>query len=268
MKGIWTEKTKERLYVACIVLLCALTATFEFVKIEFCVDGVANRLLQGCLPLAFGSVAVALLLRRGESGLFGKPTKLWAMLPCLVVAIDNFPFIAYFSGKMELVHTQGYHFLLFALYCVFVGVFEEMIFRGIVFPLLAGWLPKNKKGFIGAYVLSSVVFGLAHIFNGDLLQVGYCILTGGLFGYALIKTKNVLFCAITHAIYNFCGLLFTSTVGLGNGSVIDLPTGIMMAVIAVIVGVFVLYQVFTYSEEERVDLYQRLGFGVKPTETR
>lgn len=78
----------------------------------------------------------------------------------------------------------------------------------------------------------------------------------------------MLFCAITHAIYNFCGLLFTSTVGLGSGSVIDPPTGIMMAVIAVIVGVFVLYQVFTYSEVERVDLYQRLGFGVKPTETR
>ena len=265
MKGFWSERTKEWLLTGVIVLLCALTAVFEFVKLNFCADETANRLLQACLPLLFGGVGVTLLMGRGESGLFGKPTKLWAMLPCLVVAVNNFPFIAYFSGKMSLVYTQGYHFLLFAVYCALVGFFEELIFRGVLFPLLAGRFPNNKKGFLWSYFLCSVIFGLAHIFNGDLLQVGYCILTGGLFTYALIKTKNVLFCAITHAVYNFCGLLFTSTVGLGNGSVIDLPTGIMMAVIAVFVGVFVLYQVFTYSEEERAELYKRLGFGVKKT---
>ena len=253
---------KEWLLTVGIVFLCLLTAVFEFVKLNFCVDETANRLLQMCLPLLFGGVAVTLLQCNRKSGLFGKPTNIWAILPCLIVAVNNFPFIAYFSGKMSLVHTQAYHFLLFAIYCALVGFFEELMFRGVLFPLLAGQFPKNKKGFVWTYVLSSVLFGLAHIFNGDLLQVGYCVLTGGLFAYALIKTKNVLFCAITHAVYNFCGLLFTSTAGLGNGSVIDLPTGIMMAVVGVIVGAFVLCQVFTYPEEERLELYKRLGFGV------
>ena len=92
-----------------------------------------------------------------------------------------------------------------------------------------------------------------------MLQAGYSMLTGGLFAFVMIKTKIVLFPALIHAVYNFCGLLFTKEVGLGLGSILDLPTGIMMAVISVVVGAFVLYKVWKYPENERIELYNRLG---------
>jgi hypothetical protein len=64
-----------------------------------------------------------------------------------------------------------------------------------------------------------------------------------------------------HAVYNFCGLLFgtESNLGLGAGVVLDLGTAITMLIVSVLVGAFVLYKVFTYTEEERIELYQRLS---------
>ena len=50
---------------------------------------------------------------------------------------------------------------------------------------------------------------------------------------------------------------------LGSGTVFDIPTVILMAVVGVSVGIFVLYSVWKYPEEERIELYKRLGFGIK-----
>lgn len=268
---------KERISFIFLLLLCAATAILEVIDIEYCTDEIYNRLIGNTVPLIVGTVAVTLLILRGGGKIFGKPSKLWAMIPCLIIAVDNFPFLSYFAGKMELIHTQPLHFILFGLNCLFVGLFEELIFRGIFFAALAGLFSKDRKGFLKTYILSSVIFGGMHIFNlfagadplATLLQVGYSVLTGGLFAFALIKTKNILFPAITHAVYNFGGLLFTAEQGLGAGSVVFyLPTVIMMAIVSVIVGGFVLYKVLTYTEEERIQLYKRLGFGVQPLENK
>jgi membrane protease YdiL (CAAX protease family) len=143
-----------------------------------------------------------------------------------------------------------------------IGFFEEIIFRGIIFNLLATTFSKDRKGFLKTYIVSSILFGVAHLFNGFsvgiILQVGYTILTGGLFAFCLIKTKNILCCALVHGVYNFCGLLF-DVQGLGNGVIFDIGTVWTMLIVSILVGIFVLYKVWTYSEEERLELYARLG---------
>jgi membrane protease YdiL (CAAX protease family) len=197
--------------------------------------------------------------------LFEKPERLWVLIPALIIAIDNFPWLAFAAGKMELIYTKPLHFTLFGTYCLLVGFFEEILFRGVFFSVLASVFERTKKGLIWTYLITSVAFGAIHLLNvfqsggAAILQAGYSILTGGLFGFVLIKTKNIIFPAITHAVYNFCGLLYTSHIGLGAGSIIDLPTGIMMAIISVCIGVFVLVCVYKYSDEERLLLYDRLG---------
>ena len=50
---------------------------------------------------------------------------------------------------------------------------------------------------------------------------------------------------------------------LGSGVIFDTPTVILMAVVGISVGIFVLYSVWRYPEEERIELYKRLGFGIK-----
>ena len=257
------------LSTVCIVLLFAITIFFEFSNVKILVDEWRNNKLCSIIKLGCGALAAILLMFKSGICLFGKPQKWLYLLPCLLVAINNFQWISYFNGKMQFVRTDTVDLVLFAVYCCCVGLFEECVFRGIVFSVLASYFSRDKKGLIKTFIISSCVFSISHLFNifagagigSTITQVGYTLLTGGLFGFALIKSKNILCCGFLHAIYNFCGTLMSKD-GLGLGAIIDLGTGIMMAVIGVFVGGFVLYKVFTYKEEEQVVLYERLGVKI------
>ena len=265
------KSIRNVIQIALIVAFCVVTFALDFICCRSFNDTLQKAMLCKLIQQLCGAVAAILLMVRLKIRLFGKPQKLLYLIPCLIIAIDNFQFGAYFNGRMELVYRKPTDILLFGGYCLSVGLFEECLFRGVIFALLADVLPQNKRGFLFAYVISSLAFGLMHIFNGfsggALLQAGYSVLTGGLFAFCLIKTKNILCCAVVHGLYNFCGLLFGAydpsqcIIGLGNGVVFDRVTVVTMVIISVLVGFFVLYKVFTYSDKEREELYQK--FGVK-----
>ncbi len=202
-----------------------------------------------------------LLARLRMWKIFGRVEQWLFVLPCIGIALNNFQWVSFFQGKMRLVTQDGMDFLLFALYCLSIALFEELVFRGVIFSLLLTAFPKDKKGFLWAYVSSCFIFGLAHLFNGfsgaTFLQVGYTVLTGGLFAFCLMKTKNILCPVFVHGLYNFCGLLYDRQ-GLGAGVVFTWGTAALMAAVAVLLGAFVLYQVWKYSDEEREALYRRL----------
>ncbi len=259
--------------IALIVVFCAATFALEFVCCRSFNATLRKTTLCKLIQQLCGATAAILLMVRLKIRLFGKPQNWLYLLPCLIIAIDNFQFGAYFNGRMELVYRKPTDILLFGAYCLSVGLFEECVFRGLIFALLVDVLPQNKRGFLFTYVISSLVFGLFHIFNGfsggALLQAGYSTLTGGLFAFCLIKTKNILCCAVVHGLYNFCGLLFGAynpsqcIIGLGSGVVFDKATVVTMVIVSVLVGLFVLYKVFAYSDKERVELYQKLGVQSK-----
>lgn len=265
------QKDKERkrlqnnINLAFILVLCVFTAISDIVSIPYSKDAFYNRLIAKIVQQSCGTLAGILILIRLNIRLFDKPQNLLYLIPCFIIAIDNFQISSYFNGKMQLIHTKPIDFILFFAYCMCIGLFEEVIFRGIIFSIIAGHFTKDRTGFLKSYVASSLVFGFAHLFNGfslgTIVQVGYTILTGGLFAFCLIKTKNLLCCACVHGVYNFCGLLFDHVQGLGSGVVFDLGTVITMLIVSVIVGLFVLYKVYKYSEEERKDLYIRLGLS-------
>lgn len=261
------EKFRKSIESIAIVLCLLLAAVFSLLNVEYSSNERRNALWKGLLPLVFcASVAVFLIVKE-RKGLFGRMEKRVYMLPCLLVAINNFPFSAVLRGKCAFASVGGEEVVLFLFYCLLVGLFEECVFRGILFPALLDRLPNNKKGLCYAFFLSSIIFGLFHLFNllggagvGDtLLQVGYSTLIGGLCAFALMKTKNILCPSAIHALYNCCGLLLDDSIGLGNGVVFDLPTVLITIAIGFSVGVFVLYALFRYSEEERKDLYVRMG---------
>lgn len=257
------KKLYNYIEILIIIVLSTAMVVLDFVKVEYLTDSLRNALLSKIIQQFCGSIAAILLLRRLNLKLFTRLRgKAWLyLIPCFIIAIDNFQFSSYFNGYITLQRKELIDFILFGGYCLLVGLFEECIFRGVVFSVLASLFPQNKKGFLLTYVTSSVVFGLAHIINGFSLQIAYTILTGGLFAFCLIKTKNIFCCTMVHGIYNFCGLLFgaEANLGLGQGIVFDKGTVIMMLIVSVLVGIFVVYKVFTYSEEERCDLYQKLS---------
>jgi membrane protease YdiL (CAAX protease family) len=222
--------------------------------------------IASILQQTIGVIAVLMIVKTLGLKLFGRISGWLYILPCLIVAIDNFQFYAYFQGKMQFVQTQAVDVLLFAVYCTMIGLFEELIFRGVLFSVIAGYFSDDKKGLWKTFILSSLIFGGAHLFNllygagigATLLQAVYTTLTGGLFAFAFIKTKNILIPAFLHAVYNFCGLLFSEQ-GLGLGAVLDFGTGVTMAIVGVVVGVFVLYSLYKHPEKEQKELYACLN---------
>lgn len=254
------QSIRNVLQIVLIAFFCIITVLFDFLNITILSDGFRNKMLVKIMQQGSGAIAAILLMIRLKIQLFGKPKAWLYLIPCLIIAVDNFQFSAYFNEKMALVRNGTIDFILFGGYCLLVGLFEECIFRGVIFSVIAGLCSKDKKGFLYTYVISSVVFGAAHLLNGIsgavLLQVGYTCLTGGLFAFCLIKTQNILCAAVIHGIYNFCGLLFDE---MGMGVVFDVGTVLTMLIVSVAVGIFVLWKVWTYSEEERAMLYQKLG---------
>ncbi len=258
----YAKKFYNYIEMMIIIVLGIVMVVLDFVHVQYVADSLRNALLSKIIQQSLGIVAGILLLRHLNIKLFGNFSREWLyLIPCFIIAIDNFQFSSYFNGKISLARKEWIDFILFAGYCLTVGLFEECIFRGAIFSVLASVFPKDRKGFIYTYVVSSVVFGLAHIVNGISIQILYTILTGGLFAFCLIKTRNIFCCAAVHAVYNFCGMLFGTekNLGLGFGVVFDLGTVITMLIVSVIVGLFVVYKTWTHSKQERERLYEDLG---------
>ncbi len=266
-KTLKNNRIKNIIVSALIALFGVAIALLEWLPITFSKDAFYNGLIAKTLQQLCGVVAAVLLLNVLRIKAFGRIQNYLYLLPCLLVAVNNFQWWSYLNGLQSLVRTNVWDILFFAFYCLCVGLFEECIFRGVLFSLVASYLPQNKKGLFWTFVISSVIFGLAHLFGGNPLQALYTVLTGGLFAFVLIKTKNLLCCALVHGVYNFCGLLMEteSSLGLGTGVVLmEWGNVVIMGVVGVLMAAFVFYSLWKYPEEERIELYKRL---VIPTKT-
>ena len=161
---------------------------------------------------------------------------LW-ILPCLLCVLANFPFSSLIQGTSSIERMDCVW--LFALYTVFIGGLEEILFRVIFLDFLLHWLGKRKHGLFLAVFLDSAIFGLYHLFNlfsgggfgPTMLQVGYSFLIGGMFAICLLRTKNILYPILLHIIFDFGGFLVPL---LGHGGFQDMVFWILTIVFGVL----------------------------------
>ena len=102
------------------------------------------------------------------------------------------------SGKR---YTFLWQFIYEFVYCVIaVGFTEELIFRGFLYNKFKGVFGTEAAAVIG----SSVLFGLFHIFGGDIGQIVITGLLGALFCLCRKKIKgcSTLSLIIMHGIYD------------------------------------------------------------------
>lgn len=91
----------------------------------------------------------------------------------------------------------------------FVGLMEELIFRGCIYKIC-----DEKWGDQKAVILSSVLFGLMHIINvlNDnilmvVLQMAYATCIGIVFAMLMYKKQGIILSILAHAIINITGNL-------------------------------------------------------------
>lgn len=89
-----------------------------------------------------------------------------------------------------------------------VALAEELIFRGYIFHKLL----KIKSSKIFAIIISSLIFGLFHIMNGNIIQVFVTAIIGVIFCQMKEKIKGctLLSLIFTHGIYNALIVLWVS----------------------------------------------------------
>ena len=257
-----TSGKRDRILRICAAAAAVLFVVYTVVDPKLSADDTTQNLLRSTLPRVLGSAVFLFVLLYQRNRLFAKPTAacLPAFLPALAVVVNNFPILSAAGGDAYL--TRPELVPLFALDAWMIGVFEEIAFRGVLFPLLL----ENRRGttrqIFRTTVAVSAVFGLVHLVNliegagigPTLLQVGYSFLIGGMCSIVLLKSGNLLLCILLHAVYDFCGGLYPA---LGAGSWWDTPTVIWTAVLGTAVFVWMMRILMHIKPEEADRLYRK-----------
>jgi membrane protease YdiL (CAAX protease family) len=126
------------------------------------------------------------------------------------------------------------------IYYIGVAIVEELYVRGLLLNLIEKLCYKKKKNTIVSIILSSVIFGLGHIFGvlGQpiliiITKVVWTIAMGLYFGAIYKKTNNLWLPIIVHFIIDICALpyCFTTITTYSNISLyIILPTYILLGI--------------------------------------
>lgn len=246
--------TKRQICIIITFLCTALLCAYELFNIKtylginpsytvgYLIDMTITRALAG---IAF----LAILLQLGFKVLNPINKPFWSSvlfcLPPLALCINNMPIIPLLSDK-AILDAPLWRFILLAFECLAIGLFEEMAFRGVVFLSIVEKRGDTKKSLFWSIVVSSLIFGAVHLLNiftsspiAVLMQIGYSTLIGAMCSVILLKTKNIWFCVVLHAIYDFCGQLVDYC---GRGVIWDTPTVILTAIVALSVAAYMIYQ--------------------------
>ncbi len=227
-----------------------------------------DEIAQGCWSVIAtriaGSVIFAVLLVEFGFPVVAKPKwqSLAVLLPAWAIVINNLPILALLSGAAWVERTDL--IWLFALQSLCVGLFEELVFRGVFFLELLRRKRASTKQIFFVTVLSSAAFGLIHLANllegagivPTLMQVGYSFLIGGMCSIVLLKTGDLIQCILLHSVYNFCGGLLPT---LGKGEWWDTPTIVITVILAVAVSVWMLWTLLHVKPEQTDRFFEKKG---------
>ena len=254
--GEKTSSKRETLLTLAAVLLFALGVMLlparRFGGL-FLNDEESAFLLGGAIFRTVGFVVAWIAAKRMGLRLFRgcTPKGLLLCLPFIAVVAGNYPIGALAGGDVTL-SLRAARFCCFLYYCIAVGLFEEIVFRGIALPCVLLFFNGRFRLFWAAAV-SSAVFALCHLINllggvsGDVfLQVGYSFLVGGMCALTYFLCPNILLCIGLHALFDVGGFMATY---LGSGMVWGTLDIVLTAVTAVGGTAYALWLFFTYCKD-------------------
>ena len=126
-------------------------------------------------------------------------------LPMIIIALGNLRYGIHINNSWEQI-------VYISLEALGVGFAEEILFRSFLMKAII------NKSATAAIIISSIVFGIIHIFNlfygantiMTLAQVIYATALGLMFSMFFYKTNNILPCVICHSIINMTNTFLPS----------------------------------------------------------
>lgn len=141
------------------------------------------------------------------------------------------------------------------LLCIVVGIFEEALFRGIIFNALLAKRGDTTKGIMWAAIISSIIFGFVHVIsfyiNGgslDFVSTVQSILKTiqtGMVGFFLaavyLKTKSIWGVALIHGLNDFLLMVVSEVtnnsggayIATGNSAIINIVSYVAVILVSI-----------------------------------
>ncbi|WP_298781347.1 CPBP family intramembrane glutamic endopeptidase [uncultured Polaribacter sp.] len=137
-----------------------------------------------------------------------KPKKLWLVIfPLLFLVLLNI------DSLDSIPNFSILNISLLVIYCIVIGISEELSLRSVLLPLISKYFGNNRKAQIKAVFISALIFGFLHLINfdkgiyGEIAQLFFATFIGIMFGALLLVIKRVYPLIIIHAIIDFVAKL-------------------------------------------------------------
>lgn len=186
----------------CMLLIICYIGVNSYCMQKFGVEDFRSTIIN----TIFSGILIFLMINLDRVEYYGitkvcNPKKYLYFLPLLLIVSVNL-----WNG-INMNHSCDE--IIFHILTMFqIGFIEEVIFRGFLFKMM------EKDNVKCAIFVSSITFGIGHIINllngaeliPTLLQVCYAMAIGYLFVIIFYKSKSLLPCIITHAVFNACSI--------------------------------------------------------------
>ncbi len=265
MSNLKKDAEKYPIYHVAVILLIALGVMclpIDKLFSLFIKDQKISLYLGGITcDLTVGIAAIILIFKYGLKKSLTKISIKGALiiLPTVLVLINNFPLVSLFAGNVTITSTAE-KITIYALYCFMTAFSEQLIFAGLLYPLLTTAYNKFRYKKIYALLTTAVLFSLSHLINlfgganvaQTLMQVGYTFLTGAMFTAAYLISENIFIPVFMHFIYDFGGLMLDRTFGIGVGEYFTRLGIILTVVIGIGIGAYLTVVTIRKVKEEKI----------------
>jgi membrane protease YdiL (CAAX protease family) len=217
-----------------------------------------------------GLILVWLLIRLGlfQKAGFTPPRQwkaLWLLWPLVIFTLLNLD--ALFSGSLVIDTSQPGLIVLYLIRNLAIGFAEEVMARGVVLLVMMQKWGYTRRGVYKAVLVSSALFGVAHIFNllagrlpllPSLTQMAYSFVFGLVFSACFLRNNAIWPVMIMHAVLDMAGgLRYISVGGAGQAPVAN--NTIEAAMVTLIInlpllayGLFIIRKVPPYDDAEDI----------------
>lgn len=145
------------------------------------------------------TISLALLV-----GIIFQGLSLYVIEPFLGKLTGDIPDVSFFRPMVGNVPQLLFYFVLSWTFAAFI---EEMIYRGYLMHRIADLFNRNNTGWIVGLILSNLLFGFGHLYQG-LSGMIITAITGFIFAWLYFATNRNLCAAIlAHGIYDTIGFL-------------------------------------------------------------
>ncbi|MFX1251639.1 MAG: lysostaphin resistance A-like protein [Promethearchaeota archaeon] len=150
--------------------------------------------------------------------------------------------------------------LYFAVPTIGAPVFEELLYRRMLIPLL------EERGMapFAAVVASSLIFAFGHLPNdllngnlaGAVVHISNVLIIGLVLGLTYILTRNILFSMIIHGLINFMSFLGPFVLVMENDGLLAVYglTSLLILLVGISVAIFAIWQYLRVSTADWVNL--------------